>query len=150
MSELSGPRIIGQILIAALIYAVAMAIVDAISCTLPNTACRLGVDVSATDAVMFTGVLYTAIGLLAMGALLSPLMVALSRQVQVPLWIAVIVGAIVGVAPLSIPCVWAQGGCVVSHWVPYPAYSFAAAGAVAGAFLWWQWFRHLTTRWSGP
>ena len=145
MSELTGPRIIGRILIASAVYALAMAVVDAISCTLPSTICRLGVDVSAADAIAFTAVLYAAIGLLAMGALLSPVMLALSRQFRVPLWAAVAVGAIAGVAPLSIPCIWAQGGCVVSNWVPYPASSFAIAGAVSGAFLWWQWFRHLTT-----
>jgi hypothetical protein len=138
------------VFIASAVYAVAMAAVDAVSCVLPNATCRLGVDVSVAEAIAFTALLYVAIGFLAMGALLSPVIVALSRQFRVPLWVAVVVGAVAGTAPLLVPCLWAPGGCVVSNWVPYPAYSFASAGAVGGAFLWWQWFRHLTTRSSGP
>ena len=137
-----------NIFVATAIYAAALEALEFAHCYQSKVSCTLGGDTTAREALLAGAILAGVAGLIAI-AVASCVAVASARVAPIRLWFAVILGAVAGVVPLAVPCIWAKGGCVVANWAPFPAFMFAVAGVAAVVYLWWRWFRHLTTHSTG-
>jgi hypothetical protein len=148
--NMSAVQIAIRIMFASIVYAAATAITEAVRCTQQEATACLGVDASPPLAIAFISVLLLGCGLVAMALVLSPVVILISRRRKISSSLAIVLGAIAGVVPLAIACFASCCGCLVSNWFPHPTFTLAMAGAIGGGLLWRQWFRHLTTRSSGP
>ena len=146
MSKSNPSLIAARVIVGGVVIAVVSALVEAIGCSMPNTTCQLGVDVSAGYAAVVLGAVLVVGGITVLGAIAFPIGLALSRRNHLGLWSMSLIGALSALVPFLLLCMVA--GISPRAWFggPVPGIPLAVGGLFGGAFLWHTWFRHLTTR----